>query len=753
MTRTNRSLLALTTAGALLAASAPAGAQPEAPPEAVAEPAPSPQLAVRMHGRVIDGFGKPVAGAGIYVENGNAALQITGDDGRFELESLIGDTLVIYAEGYETTRAIASGDPLDDIVLLTTSQAETIEVSGEAPPASPGAAKLDRTELQRIPGAGGDMVKALSVMPGVVNSQLPVGYSGIAIRGSSPQDSKVLIDNFEVPLLFHAIGARSILPTESIEKLEYIPGGFDVAFGRASSGIVALTTRPGNEQRTTQAEVSVLDGGLLAQGAIGKRTRYMLGLRRSLIDFVLPSLIPDDADLSMTTVPRYWDEQFRIDHTLSSKWRLSLSSIGADDVLELYSSKNEDAMSKRFYNRTRFARLTAAARYSDGPWALDLALSGLAQQTVVEVGVKQNLDVLSVFITPRAELSRTAAKFAGLTNVVWRLGVDAQVARGVVDAAMPDEPREGEPAPPNDPNDVSQKFHGVVWLPDFSGWTAISADLDPRIRVTTGLRTDVFAKNGQVAVQPRGELAVKLAKPWTARLSAGGFDRPAEYNTEALYDHLRAEHSTQVIAGLQYEPREGARIQASGYYSNRSSLITRNTDGSLGNNGRGDTIGGELLASYRDRNWFGWLSYSYSSSHRVDAPGEMERLFSYDQPHSLNAAASWTYGKWQFGGRFQLYSGLPYTPAIGSLFDSDRNVYVPAYAESNSSRTPVHHQLDLRIDRSWKWGSMLMSAFLDVQNVYANDTTITYIYSYDYSQQSALKSIPILPTIGMRGVL
>lgn len=753
MNRSCRPVLALAATGALLAASAPAGAQPEPPPEGVADPAPPPQLAVRMHGRVIDGFGKPVTGAGIYVENGSAGLQITGDDGRFEIESPIGETLVVYAEGYETTRAIAGGDPLDDIVLLTTSQAETIEVSGEAPPASPGAARLDRNELQRIPGASGDLVKAVSVMPGVVNSQFPVGGSGIAMRGSSPQDSKVLIDNFEVPLLFHTIGARSILPTESIEKLEYIPGGFDVSYGRASSGIVALTTRPGSDQRTTQAEVSVLDGGLLAQGRIGKRTRYMIGLRRSLIDFVLPSLIPEDVDLSLSTVTRYWDEQFRIDHELSSKWRLSLSSIGSDDVLELYGSKNEDAMSKRFFNRTRFARLTAAARYSDGPWGLDLALSALPWQTVVEAGTDQNLEIFSVFVTPRAELSRTAAKFAGLSNVVWRLGADAQIARGVVDAAMPDEPREGEPPPTYDPHDVSVKYHGIVWLPDFAGWTAISADLDPRIRVTTGIRTDVFARTGQVTVQPRGELAVKVAKPWTVRLSAGGFDRPAEYNTEALSEDLRAEHSTQVIAGVQYEPREGARIQASGYYSDRTSLITRNPDGSLGNRGRGDTAGGELLASYRTRNWFTWLSYSYSRSRRVDAPGEMERLFSYDQPHSLNAAASWTYGKWQFGGRFQLYSGLPYTPAIGAVFDSDRNLYVPAYAEPNSSRPPVHHQLDLRIDRSWKWGSMLMSAFLDVQNVYVNETTVTYIYSYDYSQQSALKSIPILPTIGLRGVL
>ena len=58
-------------------------------------------------------------------------------------------------------------------------------------------------------------------------------------------------------------------------------------------------------------------------------------------------------------------------------------------MFELYATKNEDAASKRFYNRTRFVRLTAAARYKDGPWTANLALSGLAQQFLFEAGLFQ----------------------------------------------------------------------------------------------------------------------------------------------------------------------------------------------------------------------------------------------------------------------------------------------------------------------------------------------------------------------------
>jgi hypothetical protein len=727
-----------------------ATAQPE-PPEQPATPATGETVLVT--GRVIDARGRPVRNAAVGIE-GEPDRVKTDALGWFRIQAPIGATLVIEKAGYNAGLANASGPKLDDTVLLTEDETgETIELSGEAPAVSPGAAKLDREELQRVPGTGGDIVRALTVMPGVVNLQLPLGYSGVVIRGSSPQDSKVLIDDFEVPVLFHNIGFRAIVPAESIDTLDYIPGGFDVAYGRASSGIVNLTTRAGGDKRTTQAEVSFIDGGLIAQGRIGEKTRYMAALRRSTIDFVLPALIPDSVDLSLTTVPRYWDEQLRIDHQLSRKWTLTFSNLGTDDIFELYATKNEDAMDKRFFNRTRFLRLTAGARYHDGPWTAKLALSGLLQEFTFELGSNQFIRIREPVVTPRVEVVRTLGNAYGLRDLSWRVGAEVTVGRSSVDVALPIEPREGEPMPEFDPDDTSVRFKGAVWLPNFAAWASTTANLDPRIRATAGVRAEVFGRPEEFALQPRGELQFKLTRAWTARLAAGSYRRPPEYQSEILETGLKSERSIQTIGGLQFEPREGMRVQGSLYYTARSKLITREMDGSVANNGRGVSRGAEILATYRGGPWFGWLSYSYSQSNRVDQPGGEERLFTFDQPHSLNAAVSWRYGKWQFGGRFQVYSGLPFTSPIGSVFDSDRNIYIPIYGDPNSERAPMHHQLDLRIDRSWKWGPVELTGFVDVQNVYLNDSIVTYFYSYDYSQRSAFRSLPIIPSLGLRGVL
>jgi hypothetical protein len=742
-------LAALAVVPRLASAQEPTPGVPAAP--SVAPPDPSAQPAL-VTGRVIDALGKPIAGARVAIEGG--ASTATRLDGSFQISAAIGASLVVERAGFDPALTSVTGPKLDDVVLLKAgSTSETIEVRSEAPAASPGAAVLDRKELQRIPGTGNDIVRALTAMPGVVNLQIPLGYSGVVIRGSSPQDSKVLIDDFEVPVLFHNIGFRALLPAEAVQSLDYIPGGFDVQYGRASSGIIALTTRPGSEQRTTQAEISLIDGGLLAQGTAGAHTKYMFGFRRSTIDLVLPSLIPASADLSLTTVPSYYDGQLRIDHELSPRWRLYLSSIGTDDVFELYATKDEDAKAKRFFNNTRFIRLTLGAQYHEGPWSAKLALSGIAQEFVFEAGLYQRIRVQQPAVTPRAELTRNAAAWGGLSSVEWRLGGEAQLGHSSVDIALPRERREGQPPRPMDPKDTSTTFMGSYWIPDFAAWTALSANIDPRIRATASLRSDVFGRIGEVAIEPRGEIQIKLPAALTARLSAGAYRRPPEFQSENLHTDLESERSSQSIVGLQYEPYDGLRVQTSAYYTDRSHLIKTNPDGTLNNDGHGTTVGAELLGTYRGGPWFAWLSYSYSHSTRIDAPGAASRLFDFDQPHSLNAALSWKRGRWQLGGRFQLYSGLPYTPPAGAVFDSDRNLYVPVYQAINSGRAPMHTQLDARIDYSWRWGPTEMTAFLDVQNVYMNESVVTYFYSYDYTQRQAFKSLPIIPSLGLRGVL
>ena len=198
-----------------------------------------------------------------------------------------------------------------------------------------------------------------------------------------------------------------------------------------------------------------------------------------------------------------------------------------------------------------------------------------------------------------------------------------------------------------DPEDTSVKFNGRVWIPDFAAWTAITANLDPRIRATVGVRGDVFGRPERGRGRSRAASCRSSSRSRGRRgYPAGAYPAPAGVPVaRSSRRSSKSERSTQTIAGLQYEPREGVRVQASAYYTDRTHLITRDLDGALGNNGRGTTVGAELLATYRGGPWFGWLSYSYSTRRASTTRAPSERLFTFDQPHSLNAAVSWKRGK------------------------------------------------------------------------------------------------------------
>jgi hypothetical protein len=745
-----RTVVAGTVAGALSLATSAPRAQPEAPP-----PAATPAPRVHLRGVVYDGkTAKPVAGA-TWTADG-VAVGKTAADGSFAVAVEPGAVVLLEHERYEVLLVdVAAAAVSGDQILVPLGQSgEVIELRGETPPAAAGAARLQRDELERMPGTGGDLLKGLDVLPGVTATSGFGAQNGLVIRGSAPEDSRILIDGFEVPLLYHSLAQRAILPTAAIAGIEYLPGGFDVAFGRASSGIVSVTTRGAGERRTGQAEVGLIDGGVVGQGPIDRDTRVLVAVRRSVIDLALPALLPSDLDLNLTTVPRYYDGQIRIDRKLSSRWRGSITALGATDTLELFADDEQDP-DQRFYNDSRFIRLTAQASYYTKPWSATLAASGLIQGFTFELGREQYIDTSKRSIALRSELTRTDEARAGLRNVVTRLGAEVDVATTDLDLVLPQLPDEGDPDAGGGPGDrpTSQRFQGEVTSPNLASWLASAADVDPRIRVTAGLRVDAFVRSRDLAVQPRGEIAVRLAERSKLRAAAGAYRRPAENRDELLDDTLAPERSTQLVLGLEQRWRLGLGVQASIYYTDRSALLTRTMDGSYANQGRGESYGAELLATYRRGPWLAWLSYSYSHSRRQDAPGEEERRFDYDQPHDLNLVASWRRGPWQLGGRFQYTSGTPYTPVLGSIYESDDDRFRALYGATNTERLPGHLQLDLRVDRSWKWGRATVSAFLDVQNATANAKIEGYTYNYDYSERTEFTGLPILPSIGIRGEL
>jgi outer membrane receptor protein involved in Fe transport len=228
---------------------------------------------------------------------------------------------------------------------------------------------------------------------------------------------------------------------------------------------------------------------------------------------------------------------------------------------------------------------------------------------------------------------------------------------------------------------------------------------------------------------------------------------------------LKAETAYHYSLGFEQELARPLELSLEGFYKDLRGIVVaapsldRTQNGiTYQNLGSGRTYGSELLLRYKPGNggkFFGWLAYTLSRSERRDTDKDDYYRYDYDQTHILTALGSYKLGRgWQLGARFRYVTGNPYTPEIGGTMDYDAGAYAPVTSlRRNSARMPAFHQMDVRVDKTWKFKSWALSAYLDVQNAYVHKNVDSIDYNFDYSQTTKTYGLPFLPIIGIRGEL
>ncbi len=228
---------------------------------------------VVVHGVVKDATtGKPVPGASVYREETDD-VAVTDDNGVFTFPPAPPGHwhLAVVDPSYQ--RADAKTDGTADVAITlepVSLRGEEIVVEGEQEHTAAGEVSMRREEIMKVPGSNGDPLKAIKNLPGVANTAGFGPQQGLVIRGSNPADSRVYVDGFEVPLLYHLGGITSVIPGEMIGDLVYAPGGFGVEWGKASGGTVQVTSREGDHQLEGFTDVSFINTQAMLQGPIGK---------------------------------------------------------------------------------------------------------------------------------------------------------------------------------------------------------------------------------------------------------------------------------------------------------------------------------------------------------------------------------------------------------------------------------------------------------------------------------------------------
>lgn len=640
-----------------------------------------------------------------------------------------------------------------------------IDVEGDRPPREPTQRTIAAEEIQKMPGTNGDALRSISNMPGVAR----VGaFDGLLIvRGSSPRDTQIFIDGTQVPIVYHFGGLSSVVPSEMLERIDFYPGNFGPQYGRATGGIVDVGVRsPKKDKLHGLLQVDLVDARVMLEAPINKSTRFMIGGRRSWLDAWLgPTL--RNSGVGVTTAPVYYDYQAMLEHDVTSNTTARLFFFGADDRLAL-TLNSPDSQDPAFGGdaglHSSFWRLQG--RVDVRP------TSQLRWTTTMSVGHEiWDTAIGSMYITGgnlRVE-GRSDVRMKVNPWLTTIAGVDAQVDRFDVDYRLPAGSFEDDTdtGPVYGKPKVTLHGDGQVLRP--AGYAMLELTPLPGLKLLPGIRGDYDQGTKKWSADPRIGVRYDVHAGYprtTLKGGAGIFHQPPEpYESVKPFGNsgLKSESAQHYSLGFEQELAPPVELSLEGFYKKLDDIVmsapsfdSSQNGISYQNLGSGRVYGSELLLRYKPSGrFFGWVAYTLSKSERRDAKGEPLYDYEYDQTHILTALGSYKLGRgWQLGARFRYVTGNPYTPNVGGTVDYDAGTYAPvASTARNSKRLPAFHQLDVRVDKTWKFQSWSLSWYLDVQNVYNRQNTESIGYNFDYSQTQATHGLPILPIMGLRGEL
>ena len=744
----------------------------------VEKPAPSVRGALR--GVVVDEAGKAIAGVSIdIIAKGDVSETSIGQastarDGGFIIPDLPPGLVTVRlsaGQAYlasEVDEEVSAGQEVVVRYTLASVDSDTVPRKGYQTIVTgrPRREEISRrtitiAEITRIPGVQGDAIRAVENFPGVARPSFNSGQ--LIVRGSAPEDTAVYIQGFWVPLVYHFGGLTSIINSDILAKVDFLPGNFSARYGRATGGIIDVDTRAPKRKWTGYVDANFIDAKFLVEGPVGNGS-LALAARRSYVDAYLGLILPKDSGFDFTSAPVYYDYQALYDNPKFYGGKLSLLLFGDNDRLKLLFAQPSDvdpALRGSVSTGIDLHRLHAVwtRRLSR---ADELRLSGALgySELAFQLGPQFDFKIQALYTAVRTEWSHRITRGAKLT-----VGYEHQVMPYHVFVRSPRPPQEGQfPAQPLSGAEIlTTDRNGSEYTP------ALYAELEytlGKLTLYPSSRFDYTYTSRTVSASPRLNARFAASPQTTVKGGVGLFNQPPQpWQTDPSFGNpsIRDEQGLHVSLGAERKLPAGWQVEGTAFFKYLTNLIVRSDqlvlrDGHVtvegyANEGKGRIFGGELLVRHElSHGWFAWLSYTLMKSERQDHPGQPYRLFDFDQTHILALVASKKWGKgWQAGARFRFVTGDPQTPARGAIYDADGDVYIPIPGPPNTERLPPFHQLDVRVNKEWRFRTWALSLYLDVQNAYSHLNPEGTLYSYDYSKRSTITGLPILPSLGLRG--
>ena len=615
---------------------------------------------------------------------------------------------------------------------------------------------MDVETLDRIPGTQDDPIKAIITLPGVLtNNDFD---TGVALRGTRPDDNRYYLDFLPTGYLFHLTGV-SVVDGDLVAQMRLMSAGFGVTHQGIIGGVISANTKdPSADRIGGVADISIIDAGFMVEGPINDRQRATAAARVSYYDLVVGDIVKErqeeeEPGLDIVQLPRYTDYRLRYQIDVGERGKLDFLVDGAADDVQF--NLGDDAPSaildpaRAGSYRYDIAYSRQGMVYSQ-PHDKGKLRFGLGRVQSDITGESGDIGAIESEVAETVFRLQNQSRFGNheLTFGMSVSGMDLErdlLVRDTgctefdVDCLYSDQDLET--------SRVSESFvRGNVFIED-------QFPLSNSVDLTVGLGhvQDDYLNNS--ALEPRMRIDWAANEAIVVSVGAGRYSQMPKFDyTERNLGNpslvnLESEH---YVLGVNAIVGRGYLASFNAFYKSMDNLVTSDPLIRYDNRGEGRAWGGEFMLRKGLGKLTGWASVTWSRSFRTNrVTGEVSR-FQFDQPLSLSVVGKYDFSETlAFSGRIGYHSGAPVTPIFGGTPHPDRpGDFLPVYGDLNAERLPDYLRADFRLD--WKTGWRDVVMYFEIINATNHENVMAYEYNRDYSERRNIEQLPMFVSFGAK---
>lgn len=604
-----------------------------------------------------------------------------------------------------------------------------------------------------------DVFRSVQLLPGVKAAN--DFSSGLYVRGGSPDQTLILLDETTVYNPSHFFGFFSTFNPDAVKDVRLYKGGYPATYGGRLGSVLTVFNKDGNRNENSgSVSLGLLASRISAEGPTGSGS-WMLAVRRSTLEPLL-------AALRSTTdnVPDrfyFYDVNGKFNYDASENDRLSLAFYAGNDNVGIpfaddasislqYGNQTVSAQWRRIFSENFFLKTTATgSRYFNTP-EFEIAGTRFERQNhVYDLSIKSDVEYL-----PNQHHTFSAGIWAGNLTLTIDDQFDREdtfnnrIQSQYIDAYLQDR-----------------------WQPGDS-WI-----------VTGGIRLSQFSEGNYLRLAPRISMEYRPVSAIRFQAAYGRYHQFLTLITNEAFsgfdlwlttaDGVPPAFGDQFVAGAKTIPFEGYGFDVELYYRTMNDLFE--LDPFIGDAtgmeydqvfrfGEGYAYGAEFFLEKQEGRFTGFVGYTFGITRRkfpgfntdLTAENPEARYYppKYDRLHDANIVLNYRLSnRWSTSAVFSYATGQAYTKPMGRTefpavpWGNDRRDAF-TIGKMNASRLPSYHRLDLSFAREGTFFGLGEAEWqFQIINVYSRRNTWFYNYDFDESpvERNEVNLLPILPSV------